>query len=90
MRFEWDRRKAHLNWFKHKILFEEASTVFADPLSSTIADPDHSVGEYRFLTLGVSSMHRLLVVCHTDHDAGCIRIISARLANRHEKTRYQN
>jgi uncharacterized DUF497 family protein len=90
MRFEWDRRKAQVNWLKHRTLFEEASTVFADPLSSTIVDPDHSIGEYRFLTLGVSSMHRLLVVCHTDRDDECIRIISARPANRHEKTRYQN
>ena len=90
MRFEWDRRKAHLNWIKHRVSFDEAATVFADPLSSTISDPDHSIGEHRFVTLGVSSTHRAIVVCHTDRDDELIRIISARMANRHEKTRYEN
>jgi uncharacterized DUF497 family protein len=88
MKFTWDSRKAAANLKKHDVPFSEASTVFADPLSATIPDPDHSVGEHRFITMGVSSSHRLLVVCHTE-ETGSIRIISARRATRHEKARYE-
>jgi len=88
MKFSWDRRKAATNLKKHDVSFNEASTVFGDSLSATIPDPDHSVGEHRFITLGVSSAGRLLVVCHTE-GAGSIRIISARRATRHEKDRYE-
>ncbi|HVV96159.1 MAG TPA: BrnT family toxin [Rhodanobacteraceae bacterium] len=89
MKFTWDPRKAAANLKKHGVAFNEASTVFADPLSATIPDPDHSAGEHRFVTLGVSSSSRLLVVCHTE-GAGFIRIISARRATRHEKDRYES
>ena len=88
MKFTWDRRKAASNLKKHNVSFNEASTVFADSLSATISDPDHSLGEHRFVTLGVSSAGRLLVVCHTE-EAGLLRIISARRATRHEKDRYE-
>jgi uncharacterized DUF497 family protein len=88
MKFAWDPRKAASNLKKHRVSFDEASTVFTDPLSATIADPDHSVGERRFITMGVSFTSHLLVVCHTE-EAGFVRIISARRATRHEKDRYK-
>jgi uncharacterized DUF497 family protein len=88
MKFSWDRRKAAANQKKHGVSFNEAATVFADSLAATIPDPDHSASEYRFITLGVSSPGRLLVVCHTE-EADSVRIISARRATRHEKDRYE-
>jgi uncharacterized DUF497 family protein len=66
MRFEWDPEKARQNVKKHGISFDEAATVFYDPLAATFSDPDHSVGESRFITIGFSSQHRLLVVAHTE------------------------
>lgn len=74
MRFEWDPEKAAANLKKHKVPFEEAVTVFYDPLSATFDDPDHSYGERRFLTVGYSSQGRLLVVCHTERQ-GVVRLI---------------
>jgi uncharacterized DUF497 family protein len=65
MQFEWDRRKAQQNLRKHRVSFDEAVTVFYDPLSATVDDPDHSVGEHRLITIGYSSRDRLLVVSHT-------------------------
>ena len=88
MKFMWDPRKATANLKKHGVSFDEASTIFADSLSATIPDPDHSLGEHRFITMGVSSSNRLLVVCHTE-EAGTVRIISARRATRHEKNFYE-
>jgi uncharacterized protein len=88
MKFTWNPRKAAANLKKHAVSFNEASTVFADSLSTTIADPDHSAGEHRFATMGVSLSGRLLVVCHTE-ETGSIRIISARCATRHEKDHYE-
>jgi uncharacterized protein len=88
MRFSWDPKKAIANLRKHEVSFEEASTVFRDPLSATGADPDHSVGERRFVTFGNSSQDRLLVVAHTEGDDH-IRIISARLATRQERKIYE-
>jgi uncharacterized protein len=88
MKFSWDPRKDAANQRKHKVSFQEASTVFEDSLSATVPDPDHSVGEHRFVTMGVSSSGRLLVVCHTEEN-DTIRIISARSANRHEKNQYE-
>jgi hypothetical protein len=82
--FEWDPSKAAQNIAKHGVDFSEAATVFEDPLSFTIADPDHSVGEQRFVTMGVSFLQRLVVVAHTDLDER-IRIISARRATRAER-----
>jgi uncharacterized protein len=64
--FEWDPAKAADNLAKHGVSFEEAATVFRDALSQTGADPDHSIGEERFVTFGVSTGGRLLVVAHTE------------------------
>jgi len=66
MRFTWDPKKAAANLRKHGVSFEEASTVFRDTLSETGSDPDHSVGEHRFVTFGISKQGLLLVVAHTD------------------------
>ena len=88
MEFEWDLHKAEANLEKHAISFEEATTVFGDPLSLTISDPDHSDDEQRFILLGQSYAGRLLVVVHTERGAG-IRIIGARLATRRERVSYE-
>ncbi|MDN5872424.1 MAG: BrnT family toxin [Nitrococcus sp.] len=88
MRFEWDDRKAESNLKKHGVSFEEASIIFRDPLSATGADPDHSFGEQRWVTFGVSDTGRLLIVAHADRD-GCIRIISARPATTAERRIYE-
>ena len=88
MRFEWDAAKARANLRKHGVSFEEASTVFYDELAATGADPDHSVGEARFVTFGVSSDNRLLVVSHADR-GDTIRIISARMATPPERRIYE-
>ncbi|WP_229424278.1 BrnT family toxin [Moorena producens] len=66
LHFEWDVKKAAINKNKHKVLFEEATTVFGDPLSLTIEDPLHSVGEQRFVIIGKSDKQRKLVVVHTE------------------------
>jgi uncharacterized protein len=86
--FEWDRRKDSANRRKHNIGFAEASTVFDDPLSITIPDPDHGEEEERYLIIGMSSTQSLLVVIHTVRGER-IRLISARSATRHEKDAYQ-
>jgi len=88
MKFEWDPGKAVANERKHGITFDEASTVFGDDLSVSGRDLDNSVGENRFVTFGLSSQGRVLVVSHTDR-AGVIRIISARPATRKEKQLYE-
>ncbi|HKI05308.1 MAG TPA: BrnT family toxin [Thermoanaerobaculia bacterium] len=88
MDFEWDLRKAAENLKKHRVSFEEASSVFGDPLAITFSDPDHSFGERRSLTFGSSSGGRLLVVCHTGRRTK-VRLISARLATRHERKIYE-
>lgn len=75
LKFEWDDAKAQANVAKHGVSFEEAATVFGDPLALTFHDPDHSVGEKRWLTFGVSQTDRLLVVVHTERGRS-IRIIS--------------
>ena len=89
MQFEWDNEKARKNIRKHKVSFDEAVTVFYDPLSATFDDPDHSVDEQRLITIGYSSNDRLLVVSHTERKK-IIRIISARLATTHERKRHEN
>jgi len=86
--FEWDEKKAKRNIRKHKVSFEEATTVFADPLSLTIPDPLHSEEEDRFVTMGMSIKGRLLVVVHTER-GDAIRIISARLATPWERRAYE-
>ena len=86
--FEWDTSKAESNIRKHGVSFEEASTVFSDPFELTISDPDHSHGEYRFLSIGRSERDRLLVVSYTERHPSAIRIISARVASRPERQIY--
>jgi len=88
MEFEWDDKKARRNLAKHGVSFHEAGTIFGDPLAITFADPDHSVGEERFLTFGSSLDGRLLAVIHTVSES-TIRIISARLATRRERKIYE-
>ncbi|HBH04941.1 MAG TPA: hypothetical protein DDZ42_24035 [Candidatus Rokubacteria bacterium] len=89
MRFEWDEAKAASNLAKHGVSFYEASTVFGDPFATTIPDPDHSDGEERHLTTGLSANGRLLVVWHTDR-GNLIRIIGARLASLGERRTYES
>jgi len=86
--FEWDEAKAKENLRKHKVSFEEARTVLADPLSVTIADPDHSSDEDRFVDIGLSSDQQVLVVVYTERGSN-IRIISAREATRSERNAYE-
>jgi hypothetical protein len=85
---EWDKEKARQNVRKHRVSFEEAATVFSDPLSLTIDDPFPSWREMRFVTVGRSVHGRLLVVAHTER-GGTIRIISARLPTRSERVTYE-
>ncbi len=87
-RFSWDPLKASSNARKHWVTFEEAISAFRDPLSLTIPHPDHSVGEYRYLLIGMSERKRLLVVAHAER-RDIIRIISARLATRRERAMYE-
>ena len=84
MEFEWDPAKAAANLEKHGVSFEEASTVFGDPLAGTTADPRHLGGEVRFATIRLSASGRNLVVAHVDRNER-IRIISARTATRRER-----
>ena len=88
MHFEWDRAKAEANRRKHRVTFDEAVSVFYDPLSATFPDPDFSRSEERLITVGNSSRQRLLVVVHTEQSE-TIRIISARLATAHERKRHE-
>jgi len=88
LRLVWDARKASANERKHGVGFLEATTVFDDPLSVTIPDPAHSVGEQRLLLLGTSRQERLLVVAHSE-SGDSIRIISARRATRRERRVYE-
>lgn len=88
LQFEWDSKKAQSNKRKHGITFEEASTIFGDPLSITIHDPAHSIGEDRFITIGRSINDKLIVAVHTDRD-DVIRVISARKATRYEQGQYE-
>lgn len=89
MEFEWDARKAESNAAKHGVSFAEAMTVLGDPLELVISDPDHSEGEYRFLSMGHSAMGRLLVVAYTERE-GRVRIINAREATAGERKRYES
>jgi len=88
MQFEWDREKAKKNLKKHKVSFDEAMTVFYDPLSATFDDTDHSADEQRLITVGYSSHSRLLIVSHTERGK-TIRIIGARSATAHERKRHE-
>jgi uncharacterized protein len=88
MKFEWDGGKASTNRRKHGVAFDEAASVFFDPLAATAPDPDHSAFEERYVTIGLSSLGRLLTVAHT-YRPGAIRIISARRATRDESYQYE-
>ena len=90
MDFEWDNNKAKSNQKKHGIKFSDAATVFGDPFELTINDPEHSIGEYRFLSIGKSEQGQLLVVSYTEEEENHIRIISARLAKKEELKNYEN
>jgi uncharacterized DUF497 family protein len=88
VKFEWDRDKAKSNVRKHQVSFDEAVTVFYDPLAATVDDTDHSIGERRYLTIGYSARGRLLVVAHTERGAA-VRIITARRATAEERKRHE-
>ena len=90
MQFEWDDNKTKINIEKHGVSFEEASTVFDDEQGILFDDPDHSSEEERFILLGISSIAKLLIVCHCyrgENDR--IRIVSARKATRSESEQYK-
>lgn len=90
LRFEWNEKKNQANHAKHGVFFDEAKTVFHDERALLIDDPDHSDEEDRFVLIGLSAALRQLVVCHcyrTDDEV--IHIISARRADRHERTEYE-
>jgi uncharacterized DUF497 family protein len=86
--FEWDPGKARQNRRKHRVSFQEAASVFGDPLSITYPDPDHSIAEQRFITVGTSSGGQVLIVAHADRNED-IRIISARKTTRGEREHYE-
>jgi uncharacterized protein len=86
--FEWDPGKARQNRRNHRVSFEEAATVFGDPLAITYPDPDHSLSEQRFITVGMSNAGRVLIVAHMDRHEN-IRIISARKTTQGERRQYE-
>ena len=88
MRFTWSSRKVAENERKNGVTFEGAATVFDDVLSLTVADPDHSEGEERFLIFGVAASGKALVVAHSEH-SDTIRIISSREMTRQERQAYE-
>lgn len=88
MIFEWDENKAEKNERKHGVSFEEAESVFYDPRSLTIPDPEHSDTELRFIDIGASNYDRILVVVYTEREDR-IRLISARPASRKERKLYE-
>ena len=88
MNFEWDPGKARQNHRKHRVSFQEAATVFGDPLAVTYPDPDHSTSEQRFVTVGMSGAGRVLIVAHADRGES-IRIISARKTTQREREHYE-
>lgn len=87
--FEWDPDKERSNIERHGVDFTEAATVFGDPLELTISDPDHSVGEFRFLSIGHSVRNRILAVSYTERE-DLVRIISARTASPKERRQYES
>ena len=88
MRFEWDENKATINLSKHSVSFEEAKTVFDDPLCIDFYDPDHSEDEERYLIVGESNQERLLIVSYTER-GDSVRLISAREVTRTEREAYE-
>ena len=88
LNFEWDPAKERKNFRKHEVSFEEASSVFDDPIFITVLDEEHSADEERYITIGVSNKNRLLLVAHTERNDR-IRIISARKATKNEEKFYK-
>ena len=88
LNFEWDEEKAEANLKKHRVSFEEASTVFLDPFSMTNPDPDHSLDEQRYIDIGSSDNGRVLIVVYTERGSN-IRIISCRKATPSERKLYE-
>ena len=88
MKYEWDPEKATANLSKHGVSFDEGATVFLDQLALSGPDPDHSSGEARYITFGMSSLGRLIAVSHT-YRRGGIRLISVRRATRAERKLYE-
>ena len=88
LKFEWDPKKAESNLSKHGVSFEEALTVFGDPLARIFDDEDHSIEEQREIIIGHSVKERLLVVCFTSQGES-VRIFSARKATRRERKDYE-
>jgi uncharacterized DUF497 family protein len=86
--FEWDEEKATANLKWHKVSFDEGTTVFSDPFSITIPDPDHSIDEERYLDIGTSDKGHILVVSYTERGTN-IRIISCRKAEPTERRHYE-
>jgi uncharacterized DUF497 family protein len=90
LNFEWDENKNISNQKKHDgVRFEKAKTVFSDELARLIPDPDHSIGEERFILMGLSSQLKLLLVSHCEINSETIRIISARKADKSERKQYE-
>lgn len=89
MKFAWDPKKAASNLRKHKVSFREAGSAFADPLADTFDDPDHSIGEHRFILIGHSNRGKLLFISFTHDEDNTITIISARSVTRVERKQYE-
>ena len=90
MIFEWDPKKAESTEANHGISFPAAASVFLDPIAWTFPDPDHSIGEERFITLGRALNGELIVAAHVEYDEDRIRIISARRATKRERHDYES
>lgn len=88
LRFEWDPKKAETNLAKHNVSFEEAMTVFADPMARIFPDEEHSVNEFREIIVGHSARHQVILVSFTGADER-VRLISARKATRMERKDYE-
>ncbi len=89
LKFEWDEKKAASNCTKHGVTFDEASTVFADPLAVIFDDEEHSADEVREIIVGHSVFERLLLVSFTERGDDLVRIISARKATKRERKDYE-
>ncbi|MGB9181801.1 MAG: BrnT family toxin [Pyrinomonadaceae bacterium] len=89
MKFEWDKTKATANFKKHKVTFDEASSVFGDPLARIFDDEEHSSRERREIIIGYSIINRLLLVCFTEGTDNSVRIFSARQVTKQERQDYE-
>jgi uncharacterized protein len=89
MKFSWDPRKADSNFRKHGVAFDEAITVFSDPLALILDDTEHSEEEHREIIIGYSTLHRLILVCFVERLEDTVRIISVRRATKGEVRDYE-